>query len=152
MAYVSCLTEEKAEVLRQIQNYVVAEESSHGATSFDVPELVKDPLLSSALSETLRLQFAGLAPREVTQDTAVTVNGRSYELRKGSVIFVSSSCVHKDPRIYKSPDEYRLKRFVQWHKKSDDNANKDEMHFFKNGVLIRHPLIPWGGGHFMVRF
>jgi cytochrome P450 len=136
VAYVSCLTEEKAEVLRQIQNYVVAEESS------DVPELVKDPLLSSALSETLRLQFAGLAPREVTQDTAVTVNGRSYELQKGSVLFVSTSCVHKDPRICKSPDDHRLKRFVQWHKNSDHNANRDEMHFFKNGVPIRHPLIP----------
>ena len=151
MAYVSCLREGKAEVLRQIQSYVISEESGRESTSFNVRTLTQDNLLNSALSETLRLRASGLSPREVTQDAEVTVNGRSYGLRKGSVVFVATSCVHKDPRIYDSPDEYQLKRFVQWHTKSVDNANKEKVHFFKNGVPVRHPLLPWGGGHFMVR-
>jgi cytochrome P450 len=130
---------------------VVPEESNSEATAFDVRRLIQDPLLNAALSETLRLRAPGLSPRAVTQDTAVTVNGRAYNLHKGSIVFVATSLVHKDSRIYESPEEYKLKRFLEWHTKSDYNANKDNLHFFKNGVPIRHPLIPWGGGHFMVR-
>jgi hypothetical protein len=83
---------------------------------------VKDPLLSSALSETLRLQFAGLAPREVTQDTAVTVNGRSYELQKGSVM-LSQPPVRTTPYL-QQPRRVQIRTICPVAQKSDDNANR----------------------------
>ena len=152
MAYLACLKEdEKNEVLDRIQNCVVSDQSTRNVTSFNVADLLRDPVLNSAVSETLRMEFRGLSPRGISQDTTLTVNGRPFELQKGTSIFVSTTGVHKDPGIYQSPYEYRLKRYEHMHTKTETSDGQAPIFFWKNGAPIRHPLLPWGGGHFMVR-
>ena len=96
--------------------------------------------------------MTGLNIRGVNRDTTLTVNGHPYEFRKGSVVCMPMACVHKDPEIYENPEEYQSTRFLQMHSKSgEDYSDKPATFFTKNGVPVRNPLIPWGGGHFMVR-
>jgi cytochrome P450 len=96
------------------------------------------------------MEFRGLSPRDVSEDTMLTVNGRAFELQKGTAIFISTIGVHKDPGIYESPYEYRLKRYEHMHTKTENSDGRVTICFWKNGAPIRHPLLPWGGGHFMV--
>ena len=88
------------------------------------------------------MEFQGLSLRGVSQDTTLTVNGRPFELQKGTSIFVSTIGGHKDPGIYKSPYEYRLKRYEQMHTKSGKSDGRDNVYFWKIGAPIRHPLLP----------
>jgi cytochrome P450 len=150
VAHVACLGEQRNHVLRQIDKYVIAEESTVESTSFNVPGLLKDPLLNSALSETLRINFRGLNVRGVAESTSLTVAGKSYAIQKGSVLFLPMTCVHKDPAIYENPYEYRPDRFLEMHSNIGDDSTRAKVYFSKHGVPIRHPLLPWGGGHFMV--
>ena len=152
MAYLTCLKEnEKNEVLGRIQKCVLSDQSTRDLASFNVADLLRDPVLNSAVSETLRMEFRGLSPRGISQDTTLMVNGRPFELQKGTSIFVSTIGVHKDPGIYESPYEYRVKRYEQMHTKTENSDSRANIYFWKNGAPIRHPLLPWGGGHFMVR-
>jgi hypothetical protein len=129
--------------------------------------------LNSALSETLRIQFRGLSIRGVEQDTYLTVNvpkslpsvitsvtstppaptvTKSYFLPANSTLFLSTSCIHKNPAIYDSPFEYRVHRFEKmWRDKFDDIEPPEKGWFFMDGGVVKYPLMPWGGGHFMVR-
>lgn len=36
------------------------------------------------------------------------------------------------------------------HTKTENSDGRVTFGFWKNGSPIRHPLLPWGGGHFMV--
>jgi hypothetical protein len=36
------------------------------------------------------------------------------------------------------------------HTKTENDDGREKVFFWKNGAAIRHPLLPWGGGHFMV--
>ena len=152
IAYIACSTDSLQEVLEHIEGCVIKDESTRESTSFDTQKLLANPILNSALSETLRLQFSGFSVRGVSNDTTLTVNSRPFELKKGSTVFISATCVHKDPEIYEKPHEFRLKRFVEMHTKieGDNYTDKPQTTFTKHGMPIRHPLIPWGGGHFMV--
>lgn len=151
IAHVACLQEQRKLVLAQIDRCVIAKESTTDSTSFDVPSLLKDPLLNSALSETLRVNFRGMNVRGVAETTSITVAGQPVEFQKGSVVFLPMTCVHKDPAIYEQPDEYRVDRFLQMHSNPGVETTKTTTYFSKHGVPVRHPLLPWGGGHFMVR-
>jgi cytochrome P450 len=153
IAYVTCLKEtEREEVLSRIQKHVISSESTKESTSFNVFELLKDPILNSAFSETLRMQINGLSMKGVEQDTALTVNGQTYSLEKGSKVFLSMPGVHKDPEIYENPQQFHLKRFLYLHSNGDDEYDngKTQKVFTKNGVVVRQPFFPWGGGNFMV--
>ena len=152
IAHVSCLRERRSLVLGRIDQYVIAEESTAESASFDVPSLLRDPLLNSALSETLRINFRGMNVRGVAETTSLTIGGRRFEYKQGSVLFLPMTCVHKDPAIFDKPDEYQLDRFLEMHSNAGVAENtKNRTHFSKHGVPIRHPLLPWGGGHFMVQ-
>lgn len=148
IAYVACLKEQKQEVFSRIQEHVLPDESTL-VPSFKVTNLLQDSLLNSAVSETLRKELRSLSVREVCEDTTLTINGKPFTLEKGAKLFLSMINVHKDPAIYECPHEFRLKRFVKMHE-GDGSHNK--VFFSKNGAPIRHPFIPFGGGHFMVKF
>jgi cytochrome P450 len=153
IAYVTCLEEvERNNVLSRIQKQVIANESTKSSTSFNVSDLLKDPVLNSAFSETLRLQINGLSMKGVEQDTTLSVNGQTYTLEKGSIVFISMPGVHKDPEIYENPEQFQLKRFLYLHttEKDDYDTEQSQKVFTKNGVVVRQPFFPWGGGHFMV--
>jgi len=151
IAHVSCLQERRSLVLDRIDQYVIAEESTAESTSFDVPSLLRDPLLNSALSETLRINFRGMNVRGVAETTSLTISNKRFEFKKGSVLFLPITCVHKDPAIFEQPEEYQVDRFLEMHSDAGAAENtKNKTYFSKHGVPIRHPLLPWGGGHFMV--
>lgn len=78
------------------------------------------------------------------EDTTLTIHGQPYALEKGSMVFLAMPLVHKDPDIHKDPDTYKIDRFIHMH------TNVEQKVYMKNGVQVRTPLFPWGGGHFMV--
>jgi len=148
--YIALLPEnERKEVLDRIDQYVIPCESDRYSTSFNVSELLEDPLINSAFSETLRLQVNGLSTRGVEKDTSVTVNGQPYVLEKGTTVFCSMPGVHKDPEIFENPEEFRLKRFIHLHTKANGSDIRSTP-FTKNGIPLRFPFLPWGGGNYMV--
>jgi cytochrome P450 len=153
IAYATCLKKtEREDVLSRIRKHVISNESTKESTSFNLFELLKDPILNAAFSETLRMQVNGLSMKGVEEDTALTVNGQTYSLEKGSTVFLSMPGVHKDPEVYENPEQFQLKRLLYMHSKGDgeyDNEKSQKV-FTKNGVVVRQPFFPWGGGHFMV--
>lgn len=138
-------------MLDTIQRYIDPDKSNGDSVSFKLPDLLQDPLLNSALSETLRLQMNGLAPRKVMQDTTLMVAGQYYAVHKGDVVFISMPNVHKNPEVYEYPDEFRLDRFLPMHN-SGESDHKSKQAVMKNGARLRNPYIWWGGGQHMVNF
>ena len=140
---------EREDVLARIHKYAIPSESDRTSTSFKVSQLLDDPLLNSAFSETLRLQVNGLSTRGVEKDWSITVDGQSYVLEKGTTVFCSMPGFHKDPEIYENPEEFRLRRFIHLHTKGGEMDNRATP-FTKAGVSLRLPFLPWGGGVHMV--
>lgn len=114
-------------------------------------DLLQDPVLNAALSETLRLQMNGLSPRTVLQDATVTAGGQTYAVQKGETVFIVMASVHKNPDIYDKPYQFQLKRFMQLHDKNTTDRYQSSAKFLtKSGVQIRNPFIWWGGGQHIV--
>ena len=116
----------------------------------DISKLSKDPVLQSALYETLRLQMNALTPRSVEQDTTLSVNGRSYFLQKGETALMPMVGIHKNPEIYDDPHTFRLKRFVHLHDSANNDVHQSQKVFTKSGVKVRNPYVWWGGGQHVV--
>ena len=146
IAYLATLNDpsQRQEVMTHISQYFISQESTKTSTVFNFSGLSQDSLLNSAVSETLRLQMNGLSPRTIENDTQLTVSGQSYSLRKGEVIFITMSGVHKNDEMYSNPSEFQLKRFLDMHDKSGDY--KATRTYMKNGTQVRNPFIWWGGG------
>lgn len=141
--------DELEDIQTRLQKYVIDSESDKNSVSFNVAELLEDPILNSGFSETLRLQVNGLSTRGVDCDTTITVDGYPYVLEKGSTVFCSMPGVHKDPEIYDEPEKFRLKRFIQLHTKGGE-VDSRMAPFTKRGIPLRYPFLPWGGGVHMV--
>lgn len=120
---------------------MIPDQSNKEYISFRLPEIVKDPVLNAAVSETLRLQANGLLMRMAEHDTSLTVNGKIYAIREGESVIVSMATVHKNPQFYDSPYDFRLERFL------DDEQPKA---LTDNGRQARKPYLWWGGGAYMV--
>jgi cytochrome P450 len=84
-----------------------------------------------------------LSVRGVQEDTTVTIEDRLYTLEKDSFAIIATPLIHKDPNIYDNPNDFELEWFLE-------NKGDEPKVFMKNGVPVRTPLIPWGGGHFTV--
>lgn len=92
----------------------------------------------------------GLSPKTAEKDTTLTVNGQTYSIRKGEVVFITMASVHKNREIYDDPYEFRLKRFIHMHDKSGSEYKSQKV-YTKEGVQVRNPYIWWGGGLHIVR-
>ena len=94
----------------------------------------------------------------------IPVNGKNYSIRKGSFVVIMPRLIHMDPELYPNPDEYWPERFlgsdlesamivvdgygvVKGEKQPKKVRN---VKFFKNGVPVRHYMIPFGGGDHLV--
>ena len=176
ISYITTLpASQKLLILTEIQKHIIPESpppdcgTSAVSVRFNTSTLLCSPLLNSALSETLRLQFNGLSVRGVSQPTYIPVatfsssttrapvnnaqfKDRGYFVDKGDTVFLVMPCVHKNPEIYTSPNEYQLDRFEKmWSDKFNGNVDAESKGwFFKQGKAVKYPLMPWGGGHFMV--
>jgi len=149
IAYINALPpDQKQRILAEIAKHVIS--SSRDSVSFDIPSLLGSPLLNSALSETLRMEFRGLSARGVSQQTSININNHVYTLEKDSMVFLAMSCVHKDPGIYTNPEKYQVHRYEEWWRGKLQGDDDSKSSFYKNGVPLKHPLMPWGGGYYMV--
>ncbi|XP_015884699.3 cytochrome P450 CYP82D47 [Ziziphus jujuba] len=97
-------------------------------------DLNKLVYLQAILKETLRLYPAGplSIPHESMEDC--TVGG--YHVPKGIRLLVNLSKIHRDPKIWSDPNEFRPERFLTTHKAVDVRGQNFE-------------LIPFGSGRRM---
>ncbi|XP_060639456.2 7-alpha-hydroxycholest-4-en-3-one 12-alpha-hydroxylase-like [Anolis sagrei] len=104
---------------------------------------IKTPLLDSAIQETLRLKGSTFIIRGVMEDMEIKLgDGREYALRKGDSLFLFPYIgLHMDPEIYPEPQMYKYDRFI-----NPDGTKKE---FYKNGKLLKHNIMPFGGGSTM---
>ncbi|GMI64961.1 cytochrome P450, family 82, subfamily C, polypeptide 4 [Hibiscus trionum] len=94
----------------------------------DIKNLV---YLKAVIKETLRLYPAGplTVPHESMEDC--TVSG--YHIPAGTRLFVNLSKIHRDPRVWSDPCEFRPQRFLTTHKDIDFKGQNFELIPFSSG-------------------
>ena len=86
-----------------------AEVAALGVPRVGLPELARLPLLGQVVSETLRLYPpAWVFDRSPLAD--MTVGG--FRIPRGANVLLSPWVVHRDPRVWADPDEFRPERFA----------------------------------------
>ncbi|XP_042331350.1 5-beta-cholestane-3-alpha,7-alpha-diol 12-alpha-hydroxylase-like [Sceloporus undulatus] len=102
--------------------------------------MMKTPLLDSAIQETLRLKASPFLFRSVMQDTNIKMaDGREYVLRKGDhLLLFPYISLHMDPEIHPDPQRFKYDRFL--------NLGGTKQEFYKNGKKLKHYSMPFGAG------
>jgi cytochrome P450 len=152
-------------VMERIRSYALPNTNITSENIFDVPSLLADPLLQACFQETLRLRTQNGSVRIVNEATTIPITGKEYHLRQGSIVFIVAPLIHMDTDIYTNVEEYRPERFVGADLESTlvkgDHATLDEEKpmvdkktqtpkFYKNGVPVKHYMMPFGGGDNLV--
>jgi cytochrome P450 len=152
-------------VMEKIQSYVLPNTNIQSENLFDVPGLLADPLLQACFQETLRLRTQNGSIRIVNEATTLPVHGKEYYLRKNSFVFIIAPLIHMDPEIYSNVTEFQPERFLGADLEStlvatgqhaidiDTKVAKKSSttpKFYKNGVPVRHYMMPFGGGDNLV--
>ncbi|XP_029447245.1 25-hydroxycholesterol 7-alpha-hydroxylase [Rhinatrema bivittatum] len=95
--------------------------------------------LGSAVQESLRMCSASMNIRVVQEDFILKLEGDSaVSLRKGDWVALYPQTLHKDPEIYKDPEEFKFDRFVE--------NGKEKTTFYKKGRKLKYYLMPFGSG------
>ncbi|KAE8679889.1 putative Cytochrome P450 [Hibiscus syriacus] len=94
----------------------------------DIKNLV---YLKAIIKETLRLYPAGPlgVPHESMEDCTV----RGYHISAGTRLFINLSKLHRDPRVWSDPCEFRPQRFLTTHKDIDLRGQNFELIPFSSG-------------------
>jgi hypothetical protein len=148
-------------VMDRIESYAKPDATLSSENIFMVSDLLSDPLLQACFQETLRLRTQAGATRFVTEATSIPVGGRDYYLRKDSVVFIPAPLLHMDTDIYFNPTIFQPERFLGADIEtalisldgSTTTTAKDKqppLKFFKNGVAVKHYMLPFGGGDSLV--
>ncbi|XP_062978890.1 7-alpha-hydroxycholest-4-en-3-one 12-alpha-hydroxylase-like [Elgaria multicarinata webbii] len=103
-------------------------------------DMIKTPLLDSAIEETLRLKGSIFIFRTVMQEMDIKMaDGKEYTLRKGDDLLLSPFlALQTDPEIHPDPHTFKYDRFV-----TPDGIKKE---FYKNGEKLKYYSMPFGGG------
>ncbi|KAJ3182920.1 Cytochrome P450 7B1 [Gaertneriomyces sp. JEL0708] len=128
------------------------------------------PRLSSAVSETLRTVSSVFSIRVATHDTSLkdARTGKDYFIGKNEWVMISTRSIHQDAGIYPKPDSFRPTRFLNVQEKYEVGVNvhageetrgtaavavskgragsTQSKRFYKDGKVIKHNLLPFGGG------
>jgi len=148
-------TELQQEVLQSMSSSRKGKSSEPFALTedFELASLLADPIMLSCTSEVLRMYADSLSIRHVEKDTVLQVDGQEFLAKKGTNVIVSGrAAVHMDEDIYNEPEKFKSKRFTNHNLEKTiiklDNANEEvqKKTFSKNGVVVRHNLLPFGGG------
>jgi len=130
---------------------------------FDLPSLLSDPLLQACFQETLRLRTQNASVRVVYESTTLPVAGKTYYLRKDSIVAIPVSLIHLDEDIYQDAGSYVPERFLGadlesalivvdgWAAGEEVKREKKPLKFFKKGRPVKHYMMPFGGGNNLVR-
>ncbi|XP_062978763.1 7-alpha-hydroxycholest-4-en-3-one 12-alpha-hydroxylase-like isoform X1 [Elgaria multicarinata webbii] len=103
-------------------------------------DMIKTPLLDSAIEETLRLNGSIFLYRTVMQEMDIKMaDGKEYTLRKGDDLVLSPFlALQTDPEIHPDPHTFKYDRFV-----TPGGIKKE---FYKNGKKLKYYSMPFGGG------
>ncbi len=69
------------------------------------------PLLDAACNEVLRLFPPAIEAARTVGDESVTLGG--YSLAPGTSVFVAIAAIHRDPKLFPRPSEFRPDRFLE---------------------------------------
>jgi cytochrome P450 len=150
--------------MERVRSYAIPHANLNSENLFNVPALLSDPLLQACFQETLRLRTQNGSVRIVNEATTIPIRGREYDLRKGSIVFILAPLIHMDTDIYTQAEEYRPERFMGAdiestlvhgdHVHLEEEIKKEKSaqapKFFKNGVQVKHYMMPFGGGDNLV--
>ena len=151
-------------VMERVRSYAIPYTNLNSENIFNVPALLSDPLLQACFQETLRLRTQNGSVRIVNETTTIPIRGREYLLRQGSIVFILAPMIHMDTEIYSQVEEYHPERFMgadiestlvhgdQPHLKEEIKKEKSAKSpkFYKNGVEVKHYMMPFGGGDNLV--
>ena len=90
--------------------------------------------LQAVIKETLRLYPAGplLLPHEAIEDCKID----QYDVTVGTRVFVNVAKLHRDPRVWSDPNEFKPERFLTEHKNMDVRGQNFELIPFGSGRRI----------------
>ena len=89
------------------------------------------PLITSGITETLRIYTSAFSSRRVTTPTEFA----GYHFEVGDEIVCNTRSIHLDEEIHENPHEFVLERYLDPTKKRT-----------KNGSNVPNHTVPWGGG------
>ncbi|XP_062978813.1 7-alpha-hydroxycholest-4-en-3-one 12-alpha-hydroxylase-like isoform X1 [Elgaria multicarinata webbii] len=103
-------------------------------------DMIKTPLLDSAIEETLRLKGSTFIFRTVMQEMDIKMaDGKEYTFRRGDdLVLLPFLALQTDPEIHPDPHTFKYDRFV-----TPDGIKKE---FYKNGNKLKYHSMPFGGG------
>ncbi|KAK3152910.1 hypothetical protein QOZ80_2BG0165180 [Eleusine coracana subsp. coracana] len=101
LTHPEALQKAKAEVDANVGTSRLVEES----------DLTNLPFLQCVLKETLRLRPVGpvIPAHEAMEDCHVG----GYRVRRGTMVLVNAWAIHRDPKIWDAPEEFRPERFAE---------------------------------------
>ncbi|KAK2043622.1 cytochrome P450 [Colletotrichum somersetense] len=131
----------RPELVERLRDEVlpVIQHSGSGDVTIDIGALdERCPLLVSCYRESIRMSSKGMGNRKVMEDTTITDgNGRSYLLKKGCNVQMSSQVMHRLEKSW-GPDSSSFvpERFI---------ANSSKA-YAESEKIKRASFIPFGGG------
>nr|GMD74486.1 cytochrome P450 CYP82D47-like [Ipomoea batatas] len=119
------------DVLRRIQDEIDTKIGKHSGINIEESDTNQLIYLQAVVKETLRLHPPGplSLPHEAIEDC--TING--YHIQKGTRVIPNLSKIHRDPKVWVDPNEFRPERFLTTHKDIDVRGNHFEIIPFGSG-------------------
>nr|GMD75961.1 cytochrome P450 CYP82D47-like [Ipomoea batatas] len=122
------------DVLRRIQDEIDTKIGKHSGINIEESDTNQLIYLQAVVKETLRLHPPGplSLPHETIEDC--TING--YHIQKGTRVIPNLSKIHRDPKVWVKPNEFRPERFLTTHKDIDVRGNNFDIIPFGSGRRI----------------
>lgn len=116
---------------------------------FELSDLQKMHKIDSLIKEVFRLKTTKqvMVNRVATDDLLmkVPINNemKTIFIKKGTTFITSPTLAHTDEEVFKNAQEFKWDRFLPYAREDGTTAVPK---FYKNGVELRNPVNPFGGG------